>query len=148
MSHYDTPSEADKLDDLWRQCENFEKKLAPSIFCPWCLKANTPALPQCCGFFKEGIEKRGKHQFESVLKQLKEVRLGRFHSIKCPYCHVRMKALGPDAHPSEWPRPLVSPFCCDMMSDAATAVVERMTLDKLTADKKKIEDAHEKVSLN
>ncbi len=145
---HDTPTEKDKLEDLWRQCENFEKKEAASIFCPWCLKANTPSLPQCCGFFKEGIEKRGQHQFDSVLKQLKEVRLGRFRSIKCPYCHTRMKALGPDAHPSEWPRPLISPFCCDLMSDAATAIVERMTLDKLTADKKKIEDAHDNAEKN
>lgn len=145
---HDTPTEQDKLSDLWRQCENFESGTALQIFCPWCLKANTPSLPQCCGFFKEGIEKRGQNQLESVLKQLKEVRLGRFRSIKCPYCHVRMKALAADAHPSEWPRPNFSPFCCNMMADAATAVVERMTLDKLTADKKKIEDAQERVGRN
>ena len=137
---HDTPSDQDKQDDLLRQYENVRAGIAPSIFCPWCFKANVPDKPACCGFFKEGVDKIGRDQFNSVLKQWKEVKLGAARSLRCPYCGTWVKKADEDTHPGEWVRPLHSPFCCDLLADAATAIVERELAQRLAEDKKRIED--------
>lgn len=142
------PTERDKLEDLWRQCDNLDSGTAVSVICPWCFKINRRDLPGCCRFFTQGIDQRGKERFESVLKQFKEIRLGSAQSMHCPYCDTWTKKPAPDTHPSEWPRPMVSPFCCSMMADAATAIVERIMLERLTEDKKRIEDGMGKVGAN
>lgn len=135
---HDEPTEADKQSDLERQYKACEKGDTDTVFCPWCFKGNRPETPACCGFFAQGVTAYGQRQFQSVINQLKEVRFGARKGINCPYCHKRCVY---KEHPTDWIRPMVSPFCCDMLSDVATAIVERKTLERLTADKKRIEDA-------
>lgn len=139
MTH-DAPTDLDRQEDLERQYREFRKEPDRTVFCSWCGKGNRHGLPACCLSFAEGVAAIGKKQFESVQKQLREVHLGSRVSIKCPYCETHLKKVGPDTHPSEWIKPMVSPFCCTLLRDAATAIVERKTLEQLTAEKKRIED--------
>lgn len=136
---HDTPSEFDKFDDLKRQYRNFQRDPAVVIFCPWCMRGNKPGDHACCGFFAEGVDRIGKEQLESVARQWREVRLGSKSNIVCPYCDKRVFK-SQAGHPADWPRPNWSPFCCDMLSDAATALMERDKLNRLKDDKARIED--------
>jgi uncharacterized C2H2 Zn-finger protein len=132
-------TEEEKLDYATVRIPRMERGEI-ALLCPWCSKINRQDMPVCCGPMQDAREKLGKRRFDSILKQLWDVKSGRAVSLRCPYCDKWNKRATPDTHPSEWTRPNVNPFCCDLMSDAATAIVERMTLERLTEDKKRIED--------
>jgi DNA-directed RNA polymerase subunit RPC12/RpoP len=138
---HDTPTEADKHDDLRRQYAAFHvertKGVTTQIFCPWCFKANKPGLAPCCPQFAEACTQIGKDQLAGVHRQLREVREGRRTAIDCPYCGTRVMRA---EHPADWPRPMVSPFCCDLMHDAALAIAQRGAVEAATEAKKRIED--------
>ena len=145
MSLHNTPTEADKQADLARQYANLTGSDNDVIFCPWCSKGNKPGMGSCCGFFAEGVAKIGQDKMRSVVEQLKEVRLGSRKSIRCPYCKAYNRFA---ENPADWPRPMVSPFCCDLMSDAALAISQRIETARLIDEKKKIEDGLQKVGMN
>lgn len=135
---HDAPTEADRFEDLERQYANLQADPATSvIFCPWCSKGNRPDQGACCGFFAEGVAKIGQKKLDSVIKQLREVRLGSRKSIHCPYCGSYIRHA---EHPVDWPRPLTSPFCCDIFSDAALAIAQRQAVEEQVEQKKRIED--------
>ena len=86
-----------------------------------------------------GVEEIGKKQLQSVIDQQKEILLGAKKTIHCPYCGFYNRPFSRD--PEAWSRPNVSPFCCDLLQDAALAIAQRMEVERLTSMKKKIEDA-------
>lgn len=143
MSLHDIPSESDRQEDLARQYANLTEDGV--IFCPWCSKGNKPGMGTCCGFFAEGVAKIGQEKFQSVVAQLREVRLGGRRSIACPYCGAYNRY---EENPADWTRPMVSPFCCSMMYDAALAISQRIETARLVDQKKKIEDGLQKVGMN
>lgn len=143
-SLHDTPTSEDQQLDLERQYANWQEGHMETIFCPWCGAGNAPDKPTCCGSFKVGVDAIGERQLKSVIRQLKEVRLGSRKTIKCPYCGIRVKKEASAGHPSEWPRPMVDPFCCDKMHDAAMAIVEKLTFDKLAEHKSRVEEGMSK----
>jgi hypothetical protein len=135
--HY-TPTEKDKLEDLWRQLKEHDG--TGSIVCPWCFTANKPGVAICCPDFKAGWEARGQHNLALVTKQIRELQLGKRRSFHCPYCDARLKKPSPEQHPADWPRPMVSPFCCDLLAEAVRAVAEGISFEVLMDRKKRIED--------
>lgn len=143
---HDTPSEHDKYLDLRRQYLTL--KDGGSIFCPWCLKGNKPGETACCGLFTEGVARVGKEQFFSVQTQFRKIREGGRKHINCPYCGTTINRPDKEDHPADWVRPMVSFTCCTMLLNAITALVERETLDKLKAQKSRIEDKVVQVERN
>ena len=135
---HDQPTERDRYIDLRDQY--LRARAGRSIFCPWCLKANKPGEAACCPLFSEGVERIGKEQFQSVQMQFRKIRAAGRKHINCPYCGTTINKPDAENHPADWVRPMVSPFCCDMMHNAVTAIIERETLDKLKAHKARIED--------
>lgn len=80
----------------------------------------------------------GEEKLKSVSTQFARARKGERDKIECPYCGDIFK-YGGDI--DNWKRPGVSPFCCDSMQAAATAVAQRMMLQDTIDIKKKIEEA-------
>lgn len=141
----DDSVEIEKQRDLERQCRNMEASETDKIVCPWCFAINKKDVPPCCDKFTEGLNRRGQRQLQSVIDQQRDILSGRRVNLNCPYCHslVKKKNLG---DPVDWIRPNHSPFCCDNLSDAITAIVERGLLNRLTEDKKRIEDNQARIS--
>ncbi len=148
MSLHDEPSERDKFEDLQRQYANFQRDPSTVIFCPWCMKGNKAGEPACCAFFTDSVERIGREQLASVERQFRNFRAtggNGFRGIKCPYCATLNKPPQPGDGPESWPRPFESPWCCNLLHDAATALTERIMSDRLAEQRKRIED---KVSAN
>lgn len=143
---HDTPTEHDKFIDL--RTQYLRLKGSGTIFCPWCLKINKPGEPACCGLFTEGVERIGREQFRSVQMQFRKIREGGRRHINCPYCGGVVKKPDAEDHPADWIRPMVSWLCCDLLANAVTAIIERETLDKLRAQKARIEDRTADVGRN
>ncbi len=138
-SLHDEPTEADRQDDLDRQYALFRANPEHKIICPWCFAINEAGAEACCLPFQDGVDLIGKKQFESVQRQMKEIRLGSRVSIHCPYCDTRLKK-PEDNHPASWQRPMVSPVCCDLLHAAVMAVGQQQEVERLVEQKKRIED--------
>lgn len=80
----------------------------------------------------------GEEKLRNVQMQFVRARKGERDKIECPYCCDIFK-FGGDIE--NWKRPGVSPFCCDSMQAAATAVAQRLMLQDTIDIKKKIEEA-------
>lgn len=83
------------------------------------------------------VPTEGERKLQSIIDQLREVKLGTRTNIQCPYCNHHSR---PVADPADWPRPFISPFCCDLFEVAAGAIAEREALRIQTEHKKRIED--------
>lgn len=145
---HDTPTHEDKQRDLMKQYLRLAADGQGSIFCPWCLKANKPGEPACCGLFTEGVARIGQEQLQSVIRQWRKIVIGVRKHLNCPYCGKTVDKPSAENHPADWIRPMQSPFCCDQMHDAATAIIERETLERLKAQKNRIEDKVVEVGRN
>ena len=138
----DVLTEAEKQEFLEDQIKATQRRVSPSdsIMCPWCKGINKKDIPDCCGFYTEGLDEYGRKQLNSVIKQWKEMHLGSRRNIKCPYCESYNKKPSPKDGPESWTRPMVNPFCCDLMYDAALAISQRQAVVDQIAEKKRIED--------
>ncbi len=145
---HEDPTETDKQDDLSRQLSNVRNGATDSLICPWCAAIHRVESKPCCKPMEFGLEAIGQRQFASVLAQLKEVRLGARKTIRCPYCGYRLKAENADK-PELWPIPFQhGNVCCDLFHDAALAIFEKMTHDKLAQHAAKIQEGLSKASVN
>jgi uncharacterized Zn-finger protein len=133
-------TDEERQEDLERQYDNLRADPATVIFCPWCHKTNKLGSEPCCGLFTEGVEKIGQRQFQSIVNQWREMKLGSRRTIKCPYCGQYNRKAEENQHPADWIRPMVSPFCCQLFQDAAIAIAEREALHVQIDQKKRIED--------
>jgi hypothetical protein len=137
-------TEEERQEDLAEQYTKLKTDPRAVIFCPWCSQVNRapqagePDVGACCNQFALGVQKIGRDQLESVIRQQREILLGGRRHIHCPYCGVHNKPWSSD--PADWVRPMVSPFCCNTLHDAALAVAQRMELARLAEQKKRIED--------
>ena len=144
MTRHPGLSEDEKQIDLQDQYAKLATDPKAIIFCPWCSAVNRapqegePAVGACCNPFALGVALIGQKQLASVISQRREILLGSRKTIHCPYCGVHNKPFS--KHPADWTRPLVSPFCCDILRDAALAVAQRVELERLATLKKQIED--------
>lgn len=137
----------EKQEDLELQYAKLQKDPKAIIFCPWCSAVNRapqegePPVGACCPQFAMGVELIGQNQLDSVIRQRREILLGAKKTIHCPYCGFYNRPFSKD--PEAWSRPMVSPFCCDLLSDAALAIAQRETLER---QKEKFEQIGEAIS--
>jgi len=144
MNH-DVMTEADKVLEVDRQI-----RAGGPVWCPWCRCMNVPNKPQCCVAFQSCLDDRAAAQLESVIAQQKAIELGQADAIVCPYCTQVNRAPEPGEarHPSDWKRPLVSPFCCDLLQAAVVAVIQRKRTEDYIRHAGKIGEAVDKAARN
>lgn len=83
----------------------------------------------------------GDRKLQSVINQWREVRRGLLKSIHCPYCSEYSKPVDAENNPADWIRPMISPFCCDLLQLAAFAIIERMGMQEKADQMKRIQDS-------
>lgn len=86
------------------------------------------------------IPTEGERQLERIIEELREFRFGARVNVQCPYCH-RHNRPGNIHAPEDWPRPGVSPFCCELFQQAAIAIAEREALRIQIEHKNRIDDS-------
>ena len=79
----------------------------------------------------------GEEKLSFIAQQFARARKGQQDKVTCPYCSHTFKYGG---FQENWKRPGVSPFCCDNMQEAATAIAHRIVLQSQIDMKKKIEE--------
>lgn len=138
-------SEADKVIEVDRQI-----RAGGPVWCPWCRAMNVPNQTKCCVAFQSCLEDRAEAQLQSVIAQQKAIELGQANAIVCPYCSRINVAPEPgeQRHPSEWIRPMKSPFCCDLLTIAIIAVVERKKTEDHIRKAQQIGEAVDKAARN
>ncbi len=138
-------TEDDKYVEVCRQL-----RAGGAIFCPWCKAMNGPDMQPCCYPYRAALERRANEQLQLVIEQYKAVEIGMTDAIDCPYCGKCNRA--PDhtrkRHPSEWIRPMQSPFCCDLMQMAAYAVIERKRTEDYMRHAQRIGESIDKAARN
>ena len=143
----------DKQADFEDQYATLRKDPKKIVFCPWCSGINRapqegeePAAA-CCPQFAMGVDLIGKKQLQSVIDQRKEILLGGRRNLKCPYCG-ELNFIDAIKSPADWKRPNVSPFCCDLLSDAALAIAQREVLEDRKRKLEQIGEAIDKAATN
>lgn len=119
------------------------------VWCPWCRAMNVPGKLECCVAFRSCMEDRADAQLNSVIAQQKAIELGEANAIVCPYCaQVNVAPQNGSRHPSEWKRPMQSPFCCDLLQSAVVAVIHRKRTEDYIRQAGKIGEAVDKAARN
>lgn len=93
------------------------------LVCPFCGCINSDAEGACCPQLQDAKDRRGERNIKSIERQRNGVVLGLRSAIDCPYCGGVNQPLAEALHPSEWVRPMTSPYCCDLFQAAITAVM-------------------------
>lgn len=144
MTHAEM-SEDEKVIEIDRQI-----RAGVPVWCPWCRAMNMTGKMECCVAFKSCLEDRANAQLQSVVDQQRLIEIGDSDAIVCPYCaQINMApARGEKRHPSEWKRPMVSPFCCSLLQSAVVAVIERKRTEEYLRQAGKIGEAVDKAARN
>lgn len=139
-------------EDLQVMLEDHFKRIALTgegiLTCPWCGQINMDDAEPCCEPLKRGIDRMGERKFESFVRQANDVRDTEIHGVKrkknyidCPYCYGKLKINKTmSADPTEWNRPNVHPWCCDMSHAAARAYMEGLGYQVIKHDLARIEE--------
>lgn len=118
------PTQMDTDGELDRQMIAIARGQSAILVCPFCGCIND-ALDgtNCCAQLQEAKDRRGERNIKSIERQRNGVVDGTRGAIDCPYCGGVNQPLAEALHPSEWVRPLISPYCCDLFTAAITAVM-------------------------
>lgn len=144
MTHSEM-SEDEKVLEVDRQV-----RAGGHVWCPWCRAMNMPNKPECCVAFRSCLEDRAEAQLQSVITQQLAIEIGQSDAIVCPYCTQVNFAPegGRNRHPSEWKRPMQSPFCCDTLQSAIVAVIQRKRTEEYIRKAGQIGEAVDKAARN
>lgn len=144
MTHSEM-TEADKVIEVDRQI-----RAGSTVWCPWCRSMNRLGKDECCVAFKSCLEDRAAAQVQSVVDQQNAIERGLANAIVCPYCTRTNVAPEPGTqrHPSEWIRPLISPFCCPDLERVAVAVFQRKKTEDAIRKAQMIGEAVDKAARN
>jgi hypothetical protein len=93
------------------------------LVCPFCGVINDSVDDSCCAQLQDAKDRRGARNIKSIERQRNGVVNGLRSAIDCPYCGGVNQPRAEQSHPSEWVRPMVSPYCCDLFQVAITAVM-------------------------
>ena len=69
-------------------------------------------------------------------------------AVDCPYCGGVNQPRAEQLHPSEWVRPMQSPFCCDLFEAAITAVMYAVIEQHRVDHYQRIQDGIAKAAKN
>ena len=143
MTHSEM-SEQDKA--LWID-EQIRK--GGSVFCPWCSAINLIGNEDdpCCTPFSFAIKDRGHRLVQEFANQYTAVEVGIASAITCPYCREVNRAPAPQ-DPTEWKRPMVNPFCCDLFCMALAAHLEVKRVQSLVHRADQIAEQYDKAAKN
>lgn len=110
--------------ELDRQMISIARGESSILVCPFCGCINDASDgTDCCPQLQEAKDRRGERNIKSIERQRNGVVDGTRSAIDCPYCGGVNQPRAERAHPSEWIRPMQSPFCCDLFDAAITAVM-------------------------
>lgn len=110
------------------------------LVCPFCGCINSDPEGNCCPQLQEAKDRRGERNIKSIERQRNGVVNGLRSAIDCPYCGGVNQPHAEQAHPSEWVRPLRSPYCCDFFEAAITAVMYAVIQQRRIENFQRIQD--------
>lgn len=118
-----TPTLTDADAELDRQMILIARGESSILVCPFCGCINGDPEGVCCAQLQDAKDRRGIRNVKSIERQRNGVINGLRSAIDCPYCGGVNQPRAEQAHPSEWIRPMISPFCCDFFQAAISAVM-------------------------
>lgn len=119
---HDTSTLTDADADLDRQMIAIARGESSTLVCPFCGVINI-GDGNCCAQLQHAKDRRGERNIKSIERQRNGVVSGLRSAIGCPYCGGVNQPHAEKLHPSEWIRPMSSPFCCDLFQAAISAVM-------------------------
>ena len=147
MTH-DTPTTTDTDAELDRQMIAIARGQSSILVCPFCGIFNTDTETSCCAQLQEAKNRRGVRNIKSIERQRNGVVNGLRSAIDCPYCGGVNQPRVEAAHPSEWVRPMQSPFCCDLFQAAIAAVMYAVIEQRRVEHYERIRDGIAKAGKN
>lgn len=121
---YDSLTLEEKDKELDSQMVAIAQGGTPVLVCPFCGSINHAEDEEpCCAELYSAKERRGVRNIKSIEEQRNAVIGGLLSAIDCPYCGGVNQPRAEALHPSEWVRPMASPYCCDLFQAAITAVM-------------------------
>lgn len=143
---HDTPTQVDT--DLDRQMIAIARGESSMLVCPFCGVFNVGIDGSCCAQLQNAKDRRGERNIKSIERQRNGVVSGLRSAIDCPYCAGVNQPRAEELHPSEWVRPMQSPFCCDLFQAAISAVMYAVVEQRRLDHVQRIQDSMAKASRN
>lgn len=145
---YDSATLEEKDNSLDRQMIAIARGDLSLFVCPFCGTMSDVAADPCCAELFSAKERRGIRNIKSIERQRNGVIHGLRDCIECPYCGRSNNPHAEKLHPSEWIRPMASPFCCDMFEAAITAVMYAVIEQRRIEHFQRIQDGIAKAECN
>lgn len=134
--------------ELDRQMISIARGESTVLVCPFCGCINGDADTSCCAQLQDAKERRGVRNIKSIENQRNGVISGLRSAIDCPYCGGVNQPRAEQAHPSDWVRPMASPYCCDFFQAAITAVMYAVVEQRRVEHFQRIQDGLAKAAQN
>jgi len=148
MTH-DTPTQLGADAELDRQMILIARGESAVLVCPFCGCINGAADDtSCCAQLQDAKDRRGVRNIQSIERQRNGVVNGLRSAIDCPYCGGVNQPYAEQAHPSEWVRPMRSPYCCDFFQVAIVAVMYAVIEQRRIEHFQRIQDGLAKAERN
>jgi hypothetical protein len=145
---HDAPTQVDTDAELDRQMVAITRGESSILACPFCGCINSGAEGNCCPQLQEAKDRRGERNIKSIERQRHGVVSGLCSAIDCPYCGGVNQPRAEELHPSEWVRPMRSPYCCDFFQAAITAVMYAVIEQRRVEHYERIRDGIAKAENN
>ena len=143
-----TTAKVDADAELDRQMILIARGESSILVCPFCGCINSDSEGNCCAQLQEAKDRRGERNIKSIERQRNGVVNGLRSTIDCPYCGRVNQPHAEQAHPSEWVRPLQSPYCCDLFQAAISAVMYAVVEQRRVEHYERIRDGIAKAGKN
>ena len=147
MTH-GTTAITDTDAELDRQIILIARGESSILVCPFCGCINSDSEGNCCPQLQEAKDRRGERNVKAIERQRNGVVNGLRSAIDCPYCGGVNQPHSEQSHPSEWVRPLQSPYCCDLFQAAITAVMYAVVEQRRVEHYERIRDGIAKAGKN
>lgn len=145
---HNTPTVADMDAELDRQMILIARGESSILVCPFCGCISSDPEGNCCAQLQDAKDRRGERNIKSIERQRNGVVSGIRSAIDCPYCGGINQPRAEQLHPSEWVRPLTSPYCCDLFQAAITAVMYAVIEQRRIDHYQRIRDGFAKAEKN
>lgn len=143
-----TPTVTDMDIDIDRQMVAITRGESSMLVCPFCGVINGGIDGSCCVQLQDAKDRRGERSIKSIERQRNGVVSGLRSAIDCPYCGGVNQPRAEELHESEWIRPMISCYCCDMFSAAITAVMYAVVEQRRIDHFRRVQDGLAKAGMN